>query len=87
MTSRYHVRSIAEHWSCGGSSFPTSKGTIIRITGIDGGTYRVLGVAAVLNAYTAHTNQIPRGYSLLYQTCRNNNSHTTEFVALKKIRG
>ena len=87
MTSRYHVRSIAEHWSCGGSAFPTSRGTIIRITGIDAGTYRVLGVAAVLNAYTAHTNQIPRGYSLLYQTCRNNNSHTTEFVALQKIRG
>ena len=87
MTARYHVRTVAEHWSCGGSSFPTKSGTIIRLTGIDAGVYRVKGIVAILNAYTAHTNQIPRGYSALFQTCRGNDSHHTEFVALEKIHG
>jgi hypothetical protein len=86
MTARYGVRTVAEHWTCGGSGFPTSRGSIVRITGIDAGIYRVKGVAAVLNAYTAHTYQIPRGYSLLFQTCRGNDSHFTEFVALEKVR-
>ncbi len=85
MTARYGVRTVAEHWTCGGSSFPTTGGAIVRLTGLDAGTYRVKGIVAILNAYTAHTSQIPRGYSVLYQTCRGNDSHRTEFVALEKL--
>ena len=85
ITAHYRTPTVAQHWGCGGSSFPTTAGTIVRFAGLDAGTYRVLGIAAVLNAYTAKTNQLPRGYDMLFQTCRDNNSHTTEFVALQKI--
>ena len=85
ITAHYGQPTIAEHWSCGGSSFPTTAGTIVTITGLDAGTYRVAGVVAVLNAYTSHTNDIPAGYSLLFQTCRNGDSHYTQFVGLQKI--
>jgi hypothetical protein len=64
---------------------PTAAGTEIRLPGLDAGTYRVNGVAAILNAYTAHTNQIPRGYDLLLQTCLGGDSHHTEFLALTRI--
>jgi hypothetical protein len=85
ITAHYGTPTIAEHWSCGGSAFPTAAGTIVTVTGMDAGTYRVTGVVAILNAYTAHTNQIPHGYSLLFQTCRNGDSHYTQFVGLQKI--
>jgi hypothetical protein len=85
ITAHYRTATVAQHWGCGGSAFPTTAGTIVRFVGLDAGTYRVIGVAAVLDAYTAKTNQLPRGYDMLFQTCRNNNSHTTEFVALQKI--
>lgn len=85
ITSHYAVPTVAQHWGCGGSSFPTAAGSVVQFTGLDAGTYRILGVVAVLDAYTAKTSQLPRGYDLLFQTCRNNNSHTTEFVALQKI--
>jgi hypothetical protein len=85
MTAHYGMRIVAEHWSCGGSSFPTAAGSIVTFTGLDAGTYRVLGVAAVLNAYTAHTYQVPHNYQMLYQTCRGGDSHYTEFVALQQI--
>jgi hypothetical protein len=84
LTAQYGARTIAEHWTCGGRSFPTRPGTVVRITGLDAGTYVVVGVVAVLNAYVATTKQVPRGYSVLFQTCRNNDSHTTEFVALRR---
>jgi hypothetical protein len=85
VTAHYGTATVAEHWGCGGSSLPTSAGAIIHLTGLDAGTYRVTGVVAVLNAYTAHTNQIPRGYQLLLQTCRDNDSHTTEFIGLQRV--
>jgi hypothetical protein len=85
VTAHYGTPTVAEHWSCGGSSFPTAAGTIVTITGLDAGTYRVTGVVAILNAYTAHTNDVPRGYSLLFQTCRNGDSHYTQFVGLQRV--
>ncbi len=85
MTAHYGMRIVAEHWSCGGSSFPTAAGSIVRFTGLDAGTYRVIGLVATLDAYTAHTYQVPHNYQMLYQTCRGGNSHYTEFIALQRI--
>ncbi|HMH58857.1 MAG TPA: hypothetical protein VK537_06725 [Galbitalea sp.] len=85
MTARYGMRIVGEHWSCGGSSFPTSAGAIVRFTGLDAGTYRVIGLVATLDAYTSHTYQVPHNYQMLYQTCRGGNSHYTEFIALQRI--
>jgi hypothetical protein len=85
VTAHYGTATVAQHWGCGGSSFPTAAGAVVRFTGLDAGTYRVIGVVAVLNAYVAKTNQLPRGYDMLFQTCRNNDSHTTEFIGLQKI--
>jgi hypothetical protein len=85
MTATYGTRIVGEHWSCGGSSFPTYGGAIVRFTGIDAGTYRVIGVVATLDAYTALTTDVPHGYGMLYQTCRGGDSHYTEFVALSQI--
>ena len=85
MTAHYGMRIVAEHWSCGGSSFPTAPGSIVTFTGLDAGTYRVIGLAAVLDAYTAHTYQVPHNYQMLYQTCRGGDSHYTEFIALQQI--
>jgi hypothetical protein len=85
MTAHYGMRIVAEHWSCGGSSFPTRPGAIVTFTGLDAGTYRVIGLAATLDAYTAHTYQVPHNYQMLYQTCRGGNSHYTEFIALQRV--
>jgi hypothetical protein len=85
MTARYGMRIVGEHWSCGGSSFPTYAGAIVTFTGIDAGTYRVLGLVATLDAYTAKVTQVPHGYAMLYQTCRGGDSHYTEFIALQPI--
>jgi hypothetical protein len=85
MTARYGMRIVGEHWSCGGSSFPTYAGAIVRFTGLDAGTYRVIGLVATLDAYTAHTSQVPHNYAMLYQTCRGGDSHYTEFIALQPI--
>ncbi|HEX4443135.1 MAG TPA: hypothetical protein VHZ81_06160 [Galbitalea sp.] len=85
VTAHYGERTVAEHWQCGGSALPTASGTLINITGLDAGTYRVVGVVATLNAYTARTSQIPRGYDLLLQTCLNDDSHHTEFIALTRV--
>ena len=85
ITAHYGTPTVAQHWGCGGSSFPTAAGAIVHFAGLDAGTYRVIGVVAILDAYTAKTNQLPRGYNMLFQTCRNDNSHTTEFVALQQI--
>ena len=84
-TAAYGTPTVAEHWVCGGSSFPTTAGSIVTFTGLDAGVYRVIGVVAVLNASTAHASNLPRGYQMLFQTCRNNNSATTEFIGLQKI--
>lgn len=84
LTGAYGTRTVAEHWSCGGSSFPETPGATVTFTGIDAGTYRVIGLVATLNAYTAHTGDIPHGYQMLFQTCRNGDSRTTIFIALAR---
>lgn len=84
LTAHYGVRTIAEHDDCGGSSFPTAPGTIVRITGVDAGVYRVVGVAAYLNGHTATTADLPRGYDLLFQTCVNGYS-SMSFTALTRV--
>jgi hypothetical protein len=85
MTAHYGMRIVAEHWSCGGSAFPTRPGATVTFTGLDAGTYRVIGLVATLDAYTAHTYQVPHNYQMLYQTCRGGNSHYTEFIALQRV--
>jgi hypothetical protein len=84
LTRMYGVPVIAEHWRCGGASFPTASGSTVRLTGLRAGTYRVLGVVATLNAYTQNAGALPRGYQLLFQTCRLGDSHHTEFIALRR---
>jgi hypothetical protein len=85
MSRRDGFRDIAEHWSCGGSTFPRTPGSIVRLTGLDAGTYRVIGLVATLDAFTALTDQVPDGYQILFQTCLNGDSHTTEFFAMQQI--
>ena len=84
ITAHYSVAVIAEHWSCGGSSFP-GAGSIITLSGVRHGTYRVGKVVAVLNANTQGTSSVPRGYGLLYQTCINGSSATMSFTVLTRI--
>jgi hypothetical protein len=84
ISAHYGTATIAERWQCGGSSFPTTPGTTVRITGARGGTYTVLGVARVLDAYTSDASQVPQGYDLLYQTCSGGNAHHTNFIALRR---
>lgn len=61
---------IAERWSCGGKDFPDDAGTVIALTGVHAGTYRVDGVVAMLNADRNSTADLPHGFDLLYQTCQ-----------------
>lgn len=84
VTARYGVAVIAEHWSCGGSGFPAS-GSVISLTGIRSGSYLVGGVAAVLDAHTQGTSDVPRGYDLLYQTCINGSDSTMSFTVLTRV--
>jgi hypothetical protein len=83
ISAHYQTPTVAERWTCGGSAFPTAPGTLIHISGQRAGTYRVVGVVAVLNAYVDSASMLPHGYDLLFQTCRGDNAHTTEFVALR----
>lgn len=85
LTERYGVPTIAEHWSCGGRDFPTEAGTLIELTGLHTGTYRVDGIVAMLNQSTATTADLPRGYDLIYQTCQNGQSSTMSITALTKV--
>ena len=86
VTAHYQdVPTIAEHWSCGGKDFPDDAGTVITLTGVHAGTYRVDGIVAMLNADRNSTADIPRGFDLLYQTCQNGQSSTMSFTALTKI--
>jgi hypothetical protein len=84
LTAAYGVPTIGERWGCGGSRFPTA-GTIVRLTGIRAGLYRVGPVVAVLDAYRDSPADIPRGYALLYQTCRNDDAHAETFTALTPV--
>ncbi|MES2094801.1 MAG: hypothetical protein V4531_13470 [Actinomycetota bacterium] len=84
VTTVYQVRVIAEHSSCGGARFPSSPGSIVTITGLDAGRYRVVGIIARLNGFVDHAEDIPRGYDLLYQTCASGFTDMT-FTALQRI--
>ncbi|MGO4690639.1 hypothetical protein [Glaciibacter sp. 2TAF33] len=86
LTARYGgVPTIAEHWSCGGRDFPDDPGTLITLTGLRAGTYRVEGIVAMLNQDTATTADLPRGFDLLYQTCQNGQSSSMSMTALTKV--
>jgi hypothetical protein len=84
LSSYYHVPVIGEKWQCGGSRFPRA-GSLVVLTGVISGTYRVGPVVAVLNAYVNRSGDIPRGYGLLYQTCRNGDAHTETFTELTRV--
>jgi hypothetical protein len=85
LTSAYGVRTIGEKWECGGARFP-GPGSLVSLSGIFAGLYRVGPTVAVLSAYTNRTGDIPRGYPLLYQTCRNGNAHTETFAELIPVQ-
>ncbi|KGJ71850.1 hypothetical protein GY21_19375 [Cryobacterium roopkundense] len=79
------VAAIAEHWSCGGKNFPDDAGTVIALTGVHSGIYRVDGIVAMLNSSRNGVGDLPRGHDLLYQTCQNGQGATMSFTALTKI--
>ena len=85
ITAHYGVNTIAEHWSCGGRDFPDEAGTIITLTGLHAGTYRVDGIVAMLNASRNSPSDLPLGHDLLYQTCQNGQSSTMSFTALTRL--
>ncbi|WIB65316.1 hypothetical protein [Curtobacterium sp. MCBD17_040] len=84
ITAIYGVRTIAEHDRCGGSTFPTRPGTLVHLTGLDAGMYRVSGVIAHLNGRTESSADIPRGYDLIFQTCSAGYTDMT-FTGLTRI--
>jgi hypothetical protein len=81
LTGSYGVRVIGEKWECGGARFP-HQGSLVTLSGIFAGVYRVGPTVAVLSAYADSTRDIPRGYALLYQTCRNGSARTETFAQL-----
>ncbi|KFF59013.1 hypothetical protein JF66_14310 [Cryobacterium sp. MLB-32] len=86
ITSHYGgIPAIAEHWSCGGKNFPDDAGTVIALTGVHSGIYRVDGIVAMLNSSRNSVGDLPRGHDLLYQTCQNGQGATMSFTALTKI--
>lgn len=85
VTAHYGVPTIAEHWSCGGRDFPDDAGTIITLTGVHAGSYRVEGIAVTLNANRDSTKDLPRGFDLLYQTCQNGQSTSMSFTGLTRL--
>lgn len=85
LSARYGTAAIAEHWSCGGKNFPDEPGTIIQLTGVREGTYRVEGIVKMLNQRVATIADVPTGYDLIYQTCQNGQPSTMSMTALTKI--
>jgi hypothetical protein len=85
VTANYGTTAIAEHWSCGGRSFPTSAGTIVTLTGVFSGTYRIVGIVAILNLATNTTADVPHGYDMIYQTCINGSSARMSLTAMIRI--
>jgi len=85
MTASFGKAVIGEHWSCGGSSFPTTEGSIVTVTGALSGTFRVGPVVAVLNQRTNTTTDVPGGYDLLYQTCIGGDNSRMSFTALERV--
>ncbi len=84
LTATYRVPVIGEKWECGGSGFP-AEGSLVSLGGIMSGLYRVGPVVAVLSAYTDSAADIPSGYPLLYQTCRDGDAHTETFTELVPV--
>ena len=84
LTGAYGVATIGEKWTCGGASFPRA-GSLVRLTGLHAGLYRVGGVVAILNAYRDNSADIPRGHGLLFQTCIGDNPRTESFTALTRV--
>jgi hypothetical protein len=84
LTGAYRVPTIGEKWTCGGARFPRA-GSLVHLTGLHAGLYRVGRVVAMLNAYTQNSGAIPHGYQLLFQTCVNDNAHTEAFTALTRV--
>jgi hypothetical protein len=78
----YPAAAVVQHWTCGGSRFPRTPGSIVTLTGYDAGTYRVIGVVAEFDAFGATGADIPDGYPLLYQTCLGDSARTTILIAL-----
>lgn len=85
VSAHYGISAIAEHWSCGGKDFPDEPGTLITLTGVHAGTYRVEGIVKMLDQNTATTADLPRGYDLVYQTCQNGQSSTMSITALTRL--
>lgn len=79
--SNYANGGLAEHWSCGGSSFPEWPGAVVEVVGE--GLYRVTGVLAVLNYYTDDTGDLPGGY--FYQTCYGGDPSQMVFIGLEAM--
>jgi len=85
LTARYGTAVIGEHWDCGGSSFPKAEGTLIELGGILSGRYRTGPVVAILDKQVATTDDVPRGYDLLYQTCIDNSNSRMSFTVLTRV--
>lgn len=85
LSAQYGIGAIAEHWSCGGKDFPDDPGTIITLSGVHAGTYRVEGIVKMLDQRTATTSDLPRGYDLVYQTCQNGQPSTMSITALTRL--
>ena len=76
---------IAEHWSCGGASFPRGAGRLVDLSGALSGRYVVVGLAATLDASVSTSANLPHGYDLLYQTCYRGDSRQTQIWALNRV--
>lgn len=74
---------LAEHWHCGGASFPLHPGAVVTVAGV--GTFQSVGVIIQLDGPNSTYDAIPGGYDLYYQTCLNNNPATTGVVGLQRI--
>ena len=85
VTAWYGTPSIAQHWSCGGSSFPSWPGAQVTLTGRLDGVYEVLGVVAILDASIHTVADIPGGYDLIYQTCVGGSDANMSIIALRRI--
>jgi hypothetical protein len=79
----YGGRGIAEHWRCGGASFPMWAGATVQLTGAINGVYRVTGILAYLDINVHTVADLPGGF--FYQTCINGSNSNMAFVGLERI--
>lgn len=85
LSAHYGIAAIAEHWSCGGKDFPDEPGTLITLTGVHAGTYRVEGIVKMLDQRVATIEDLPKGHELVYQTCQDGQPSTMSLTALSRI--